>query len=454
MKKTNISIQNPMLNGVSVRFRTEVQSTESRINSGFFCFFSIIINDNKNAKGYRKGYKFEVKVLKRSYTLPALYIAKESKNGKKIPSIAPGKRWYVWFRFEGKMFKFKQGLNSFETITERKEVGKAMVNAYTQLLNRGWNPELNIYDKSKAQKLTLEEGLNLALKNKVNGLKQSTLIDYNHRLSKFLSYCKDEILLGISIDALTKKEFAGYLNFLSENGANNNSIANDKRAISALFGKLVQDFIIDINPLQGLKVATSQPKKNKAFTGPEIKTIIDYARIKDPYLINFIQFLVFALLRPTEVVRIKLSNIKDNIITIDTKTDDVTYIKVIEKLLPFIQNAISISQSKNDYLITSKNIPGQWPISEKSRYDHFNRRFKKIKDHLGFGQEYGLYSFRHSAIYALYTSFINEGKTERESILEMLPITRHRSEEALKKYLREIGADLPKDYGARFNFDL
>jgi hypothetical protein len=77
-----------MLHGVPVRFRPEVQSIESRINSGFFCFLSVMVEDTENAKGYRKGYTFEVKVWKRSYTIPALYIAMELKNGKKTPSKA------------------------------------------------------------------------------------------------------------------------------------------------------------------------------------------------------------------------------------------------------------------------------------------------------------------------------------------------------------------------------
>jgi hypothetical protein len=51
-----------MLHGVPVRFRPEVQSIESRINSGFFCFLSVMVEDTENAKGYT----FEVKVWKRS----------------------------------------------------------------------------------------------------------------------------------------------------------------------------------------------------------------------------------------------------------------------------------------------------------------------------------------------------------------------------------------------------
>ena len=95
-----------------------------------------------------------------------------------------------------------------------------------------------------------------------------------------------------------------------------------------------------------------------------------------------------------------------------------------------------------------------WTASEKAKTNVFTRRFKKIKDQLGLDETYGLYSFRHTAIYHLYQSYLNDGLAHGENINKLLPITRHKSEKELTAYLREVGAMLPPDYSERFTFNL
>ncbi|SCY40808.1 hypothetical protein SAMN05192588_2721 [Nonlabens sp. Hel1_33_55] len=100
---------------------------------------TFIVEQEKPAE-YQGEYHFIITVGKNNYERPKLYIPKVLKNGKKVPTVAPGKRWYIYFRYEGKLVKLYKGLNKFRTVSDRKRVGLALQEAITEALRRGWSP--------------------------------------------------------------------------------------------------------------------------------------------------------------------------------------------------------------------------------------------------------------------------------------------------------------------------
>ena len=75
----------------------------------------------------------------------------------------------------------------------------------------------------------------------------------------------------------------------------------------------------------------------------------------------------------------------------------------------------------------------------------FSKRFKNVKDHFKLGDEYGMYSFKHTFITKLYRNLRKE-MSQHEAKSNLLPITGHSTMTALEKYLRDIDAELPEDY--------
>ncbi len=107
------------------------------------------------------------------------------------------------------------------------------------------------------------------------------------------------------------------------------------------------------------------------------------------------------------------------------------------------------SLDKDSFLFTPDKYGGYWEASEDNKRDHFTKRFKKVvKDPFQLGQEYGLYSFRHTFITKLYRSLVNDS-SPFEARSKLMQITGHSSMTALEKYLRDIDAELPKDYSDR-----
>ncbi len=106
-----------------------------------------------------------------------------------------------------------------------------------------------------------------------------------------------------------------------------------------------------------------------------------------------------------------------------------------------------------DHVFTRYNKPIFWDASDKTKTRVFQKRFAEVKKHFGFNDDYGMYSFRHTFAIDLYHSFIKEEASEQEALMRMMGITRHKSMDGLKSYLREIGAFVPKDYSDRYSIN-
>jgi integrase len=105
---------------------------------------------------------------------------------------------------------------------------------------------------------------------------------------------------------------------------------------------------------------------------------------------------------------------------------------------------------KETYLFTPTKFGDSWDATDNNRRDHFSKRFKSIKKHFQLNQDYTIYSFRHTFIFILYNN-LRKTKSPFEAKSELMLITGHKSMVSLEKYLRNIDAELPKDYSELFS---
>lgn len=398
-----------------------------------------------------------------NYSQPKLYIPKD-KNGN--PTV--DKPWHVWFNFRnpetGKFdnrskIKVTHKMNKlYKTVAQRKAFGKSLVRVYTRLLEEGYNP----YTKESSQgfhlvqtEMTCKNALQLAYNQKAVDLAPSTKKDWEYRLKKFLKYAEAAGFAEFNINDVNTFHIASFLNYMAENGQGPKSINNFRACLSGLWSKLANDTIAAGNPVTVLKKRKENPQKNKPFTSKEIQNIKRYLQINDPGLLTFIRFVAFAFLRPVEVVRLTVGDIDlpNNRMTVKTKTEARATVRIVPQLADELKVMQLEKFDKTDFLITPGGSPSKWEVKENTRTKEFSDRFTKVKEHFGFGPEYGIYSVRHSFAVDLYNSFINAGATTIEAEMKMLPITRHKSISGLRNYLRDVGALMPKDYGKNFTLD-
>ena len=389
-----------------------------------------------------------------------LHIPKRTVNGRKVPSVATGVMWYAYFYAtnprtgERRKFMYKKGINRFKTVSERKAFGKSLVQALKELLTEGFDPfgETTFFNDNKHY--TLREALVEVYENKINDWKESTRNGMRFRLNTFLNWAADNDLDTYDIREIGKKHIIAFLNDMAVK-SNNTSVNNYRSALSGLFGKLASDDIIAANFVKDIPKKKQKATKNKAFTSAQIAQIKEYLLENDPYLYTYIKFMTYAFLRNVEVVRLKVGDIdlKSRRIHVETKTQSRATIRIIELLRPTLEAMELHKYDKQYSLFSPSQKPAVWTTTESGKVSFFGDRFRKVKKHLGFGKEYGLYSFRHTFTLDLYNAFTKQGCTQKEAILKMLPITRHTNESGLRNYLRDVGGLLPKDYGENYTID-
>ena len=130
-------------------------------------------------------------------------------------------------------------------------------------------------------------------------------------------------------------------------------------------------------------------------------------------------------------LKVKDINLEESLLYFQAKNKPLK-IKRIPSI--FIEDIKSLNlhlYNKEYFLFTPKNEPAEWNSSDNSRRDTFSKRFKVVKDKFNLGDQYGLYSFRHSFITNLfrYLRTVPRNKSYSEAIKELQPITGHETQQ-------------------------
>ncbi|WP_158729385.1 tyrosine-type recombinase/integrase [Flavobacterium sp. I-STPA6A] len=393
---------------------------------------------------YANAYDLE---YKSQYSAPKIYDA----NGDL------SKRWYVYYSFRNpatdkleRQTPIYAGVNKFKNLKERKNAIKILAKAVENILENGFNP----YDEDsvpvdETKNYSIADAVTFSLELKKNTLKDNSFRDYRIRIKSFEKWLLANGFENRYITAVNKKTIVTFLNsVLSTTSAKNR---NNTRAILSMFFQSLEDNdIIPDNFVKKINVLKSNPERNKTYSSKQEVDIFNYLKSNDELLLLFIQFISYNHLRPVEVVRLQIKdvNVKDRRIYVRAKNKAVK-VKIIPEILLSTLPDLEKFHPES-YLFTPNGIGQEWTTNETDKRDYFSKRFKKVKDSLGLGKDYGLYSFRHTFITKLYHEFV-KNSTPFEAKSKLMLITGHETMVALDKYLRDIDAVLPEDYSQHIN---
>jgi len=383
--------------------------------------------------------------LKRKYTSVSIYIPK--RDGK--PCIEKECRWYVYFYIKNddgtyKQIKLYHGINHYKTVRERLKIAHIIKEAAEKFLAEGGDPLSMIETNFSFKNAVID-----AFGNKKKEWSENTLKTNSVYLKEFVKWIENKKLSDLPIKDIRRRHLSVYINEIARTKSPT-TVNNHIRFLSMIFGKMEQDDIIPYNIARDLKKLKTIPTKNEPFSTEQFNEIVAYLKENDPYMLAFIKFMGYTFLRPIEIVRLQMKdiNLKDGIITIRTKTEQKSTIRIIDKLRDLLLEMDIENYPEDYFLFTKQNRPDAWTErkNEQNRYYYFKKRFSKHKKTLALKKEQGLYSFRHTFARMLYFKFLDAGMTDLESKFKLMTITRHKSLSSLNKYLRSIGAFLPDDF--------
>src|SRR5690606_38810219 len=430
--------------------------------------------------------------MKPNYNEPKIYtggvdINQWSKYTKKEQNDALKKHWYIYYSFRNpetglmtQQKRIKASANSFTTRKGRLNILKPIQRRLLNILEAGYNPylednshvkkkftgepvavklekakpveivekvEVVVPPKKEESVMTLVDATQLVLDTKRKVLNENSFPKYRSRINQFYRWLYDNNFKeSDGIKTITKKTVIQYLNIVlqSTSARNRNNTRND---INSFIETLVDNDVLQMNFVTQLKKLKATPKRNKSYNSELLKEIKDYMKKHDPLLSHYVDFICYGFLRPIEVCRLKVGdlNLRDRTIQIQAK-NKLVKVKIIPSIL--FDKLPDLSKfSREDDLFTNTQIGGKWDVIEASKRDYFTKRFKKVKDHFGLNEEYGLYSFRHTTISELYREIAKEPNMSPHAVKsKLMLITGHSSMSALESYLRDIDAEMPEDF--------
>lgn len=410
--------------------------------------------------------------IKSNFSVPKIYTAKGDLS----------KRWYVYFSFlnpeTNKMQRMKNiygKANKFNTKADRLTILTAYRSNLLKLLREGHSPfekmpltehktkeqraenqkiaiapEVNKIGEPtppspEEQGMPVQEAFDFVLKLKENQVKPRTVQDYRHKSTAFLKWLSENHPKINTVEKLTKKTMMDFLNHIvMKSSARNRN--NFRLALGTMLQTLEDNEMIRFNFIKNIKALSSVPKRNRTFSTEVDDRIFSYLEEHDPVLLLYIKFVSYNFLRPIEVSRLRIGdfNLKDRTITFQAK-NSISKKKTLPQIL--LDELPDLSDMNPEHLLFTPNgIGGIWNATETNRRNYFSKRFReKVKSHFGLNEDYGLYSFRHTYITKLYRTLL-ECSSPFEAKSRLMLITGHKSMTALEKYLRDIDAELAKDY--------
>jgi integrase len=328
----------------------------------------------------------------------------------------------------------------FKTKRDRLKYINILRNTVEEVLKEGYSPYAsNVIENEYSVKSALEYALEL----KKSTVKESTYSGYKKSVGVFIKFLTKRGLDSGNIKNIDKKIVNEFLNeILKTSSASNRN--NYRQELSAIFSLLAENDYIDYNFFDQIKKLSTTPVRNKTYSTQEVDKIYSHLEKEDKLLLLFIKFVSYNFLRPIEVARLKVEDIDliNKTLTVKAK-NKVLKTKIIPDIL--IEDIKKMRLTKKHYFLFTPHGVGEWQVTETFRRRWFGNRFNKAKETLNIGDNYTLYSFRHTFITKLYRE-LRKTYSKRDTEDNLMLITGHSTLSALQKYLRDIDAELPMDY--------
>ncbi len=325
--------------------------------------------------------------------------------------------------------------NIKSTASLKEESSKSILEEPTQKENKINNVQVK----------TIKESFEFALALKEKVISISTKRSYQNRVKNFLEWLDKSHKEVTTIDQLDKKVVNDFLNeVLLKTSARNRN--NYRTELSSLLQTIEDNDLIAYNFIKKIPVLKTKSERNKTYSKELNEKIFSCLEEKDPILLLYIKFISYSFLRPIEVSRLKIKDINLISRTIQFKAKNSPLkTKIIPDIL--LKELPDITKlNKEDYVFTPNAIGGKWEAALENRRGYFSNRFREtVKKHFKLGNDFGLYSFRHTFITKLYRQMVKDS-SPFEAKSRLMLITGHSSMSALEKYLRDIDAELPADF--------
>ncbi len=394
------------------------------------------------------------------------------------------KQWYIYFRYwdenKQKLVKAKRSVlpdgsspNRIKNKKERYKLMGMLCDTIELLLQRGWVPTQRIAvknlvsdkkEEALSRKLNIVEAIDEVMRIKKAYLSPFGYRSFKSKILDFRKYLVRKNLESVAPEKINRRQITEYLRLVKESKGKNDNPATARNRnnylteLNALFEKMIEEEMTGTNPCKGIGRLKETVNRHVAYSDKELKLIGEWMEVQEPYLKLFSLFIGYAFLRPSEILRLKVKDIREDKIFLSggqAKTGYSEVIPIIDLLKPAVEVLLQGAPNKDHYLFSTLHRPGPQPIGGTQ---YFSKRFGRCKEELndlhqlGFSENHTLYALRHTFIRNIYEHFL-QTMTQTEAEFKTMMITTHKTIDALRKYIRDYRIHLPGDWSGAYSLD-
>jgi integrase len=368
------------------------------------------------------------------------------------------KRWYIefsaWCVEIGKLRRKRlYQINNEKTVSKRHQFAETQIRQINNLLSSGFHFDDVKKNRDRKNELVCEgllretaiDALTEMHNNIVGAYRVTTKNSYMSKLRSFVNFIKNENE-KLGIEELEPKHLRGFVGYLTGVEEIGNRTTNSKvQYIRSLLDKLVEDNVLKVNPFEKYKpLPEKQSTLHEVFDDGQIEKMKDYMFENDEHLWNFVQFIFFTYIRPTELRKLKVKHIflseRKIFVPADiSKNKKDGYVYIPDRIAEIIKENKIHKADRNSFIFCKSGYGGFDHLTKHDMY----RKHKKMLELMEMEGEYTLYSWKHTGVTKAYKNGIDIKALQRQC--------RHSSIDITDNYLRALGLGENEGFANKIN---
>ncbi len=348
------------------------------------------------------------------------------------PKLHTGKNWYIdFYAFDpasGEMRRKKFMLDGIEKIAQKRRKAAEIIEQIMRKLREGWNPWVNAQESRGFT--MLQDCLDRYMEYVAKKSRSKTKHSYQSRVNillQYLSSCVLPIKYAYQFDGAFVND---YLDWLYLDRGVSERTRNNYRGWCYSFAEfLVSRKYIETNPVDHIPALDEKKKHRKDLSPTKLQQMRRHLQKEDKFFLLACYMEYFTFIRPTELSYLKVGDIslKDKTVFVsedfskNKKNAKVALNDTIIKLMI----ELGVLSKPATFFLFGKNFR---PAAERCNADQYNRRWKKMREALGWGDEYQFYSLKDSGIRDL---------ANEEGVVVARDQARHSDVSTTNRYIQE-----------------
>lgn len=355
--------------------------------------------------------------------------------GYTYPVLHQGKKWYVDFYavdpVTKKMKRRKTFIPDDLKVAEKKRRAAEIIEVITMKLMRGWNPFVTTGEGTRPF-IKFDDCVDRYLDYVARMDRKKTRDSYRSRiniLKEYIATLETPIVYVYQFDESFCNDFMDWIYLDRESGPRTR---NNYRGWLFSFAEfmLARKYIAK-NPVEHIKNIPEHEKFRKDLTPEMLEKMAEYLLDVDKpfYLACLMQY--YTLIRPGELSHLKVKNIsvKDQSVFVSkdfSKNHKDAYVGLNKAIIKLMIDLGVLTKPGEYYLFGENFLPNE----KRSNADQFNRRWKVMRQALGWKDCYQFYSLKDSGIRDLANS---------QGVVVARDQARHSDVTTTNKYIQKHG---------------